>query len=334
MFLERILCCFINDAVGVKLIDLYNVDNVCWESDYPHSDSSWPDGPEILEPLLAELSDAQINKITHENAMRHYQFDPFSVRSKEQCTVAALRAEATDVDVVTRVGRPSDESDLEAWKALTESRASAQRADALSLSGRQPDAASSARRTSTRARCARYAGVALRSSGGSVPSAACSAASANDAPSASAALDRRRAERRAAHVHEGDVRRAVRAHRDRADRRPVLSPPVELLVREAARADLGDADLGEQLVGAERGLEEVDEQVGRGDGAIAGRTTRGHAWRRARAAPPGDPTRDRRARPSRRSCRGGAPAGRRSPRRRPGSRRTRAASRSLVASSW
>ena len=94
MFLERILCCFINDAVGVKLIDLYNIDNVCWESDYPHSDSSWPHAPEILEPLLAELSDAQINKITHENAMRHYRFDPFSIRPKEQCTVAALRAEA------------------------------------------------------------------------------------------------------------------------------------------------------------------------------------------------------------------------------------------------
>jgi predicted TIM-barrel fold metal-dependent hydrolase len=120
VFLERILCCFINDAVGVKLIDLYNLDNVCWESDYPHSDSSWPDAPEILEPLLADLSDTQVNKITHENAMRHYQFDPYSVRTREQCTVAALRAEAADVDVVTRVGRPSDESDLEAWRALTD----------------------------------------------------------------------------------------------------------------------------------------------------------------------------------------------------------------------
>jgi len=43
----------------VKLIDLYNIDNVCWESDYPHSDSSWPDGPEILEPLLSALSSHQ-----------------------------------------------------------------------------------------------------------------------------------------------------------------------------------------------------------------------------------------------------------------------------------
>jgi hypothetical protein len=49
--------------------------------------------------------------------MRHYQFDPFTTRPREQCTVAALRAEATDVDTVTRVGREADASDLEAWAA-------------------------------------------------------------------------------------------------------------------------------------------------------------------------------------------------------------------------
>src|SRR5947207_2549564 len=50
----------------------------------------------------------------------------------------------------------------------------------------QADAASSARRTSTRARCSRYSGAALMSPDGSVPSAACSAASAIDAPPATA----------------------------------------------------------------------------------------------------------------------------------------------------
>ena len=49
LFRERILCCFIEDRVGVQLLDHFNVDNVCWESDYPHSDSSWPDAPERLE---------------------------------------------------------------------------------------------------------------------------------------------------------------------------------------------------------------------------------------------------------------------------------------------
>lgn len=51
--------------------------------------------------------------------MRHYQFAPFAIRPREQCTVAALRAEASDVDTVTHVGRPADERDLETWKKIT-----------------------------------------------------------------------------------------------------------------------------------------------------------------------------------------------------------------------
>ena len=34
--------------------------------------------------------------MTHENAMRIYQFDPFAHRPKEQSTVGALRALVTD----------------------------------------------------------------------------------------------------------------------------------------------------------------------------------------------------------------------------------------------
>ena len=48
---------------------------------------------------LAEVPDEDIDKITHLNAMRHFSYDPFAVRPREQCTVGALRAEAGDVDV-------------------------------------------------------------------------------------------------------------------------------------------------------------------------------------------------------------------------------------------
>jgi predicted TIM-barrel fold metal-dependent hydrolase len=113
VFRERILCCFLQDRVGIKLLDEFNIDNVCWESDYPHSDSSWPQGPEVLEELLQKLDDETIDKLTHGNAMRHFSFDPFATRPRESCTAAALRAEAPDVDVVTRVGRRPDESDRE-----------------------------------------------------------------------------------------------------------------------------------------------------------------------------------------------------------------------------
>jgi predicted TIM-barrel fold metal-dependent hydrolase len=119
LFRERILCCFIADRIGVKLLDEFNVDNVCWESDYPHSDSSWPYAPERLATLFAETDLQTVRKITHANALRHFSFDPFARRPPEHCTVRALRNEAVDVDTVTRAGRPADDRDLETWRRLT-----------------------------------------------------------------------------------------------------------------------------------------------------------------------------------------------------------------------
>jgi hypothetical protein len=57
----------------------------------------------------AGVPDDEINAMTHDNAMRHFRFDPFAVRQPEECTVGALRSRATDVDVEPRsVGkRPS-----------------------------------------------------------------------------------------------------------------------------------------------------------------------------------------------------------------------------------
>ena len=50
----------------------------------------------------AGVADDEIDKITHANAMRHFRFDPYSVRPREDCTVGALRAGATDVDTAPR----------------------------------------------------------------------------------------------------------------------------------------------------------------------------------------------------------------------------------------
>ncbi|MYH72670.1 MAG: amidohydrolase [Acidimicrobiia bacterium] len=118
VFRNHILCCFINDRIGVKLLDEFNVDNLCWESDYPHSDGTWPQSPEYVAKLLGELPEDVVAKITHKNAMRHYRFDPFAHRPPEKCTASALRAESPDVDVVTHVGRPADERDAEFWNRI------------------------------------------------------------------------------------------------------------------------------------------------------------------------------------------------------------------------
>jgi predicted TIM-barrel fold metal-dependent hydrolase len=102
VFREHFLTCFIADPVGVQLRHLIGIDNIAWECDYPHSDSSWPEAAEELARVTEGVSDSDINKITYENAVRWYSFDPFVVRERSACTVGALRQEAQGHDVSTR----------------------------------------------------------------------------------------------------------------------------------------------------------------------------------------------------------------------------------------
>ena len=103
---EQVICCWIDDPVGVDMRHKMNVDMICWECDYPHSDSTGRSRPRQSGSRCRRrtCSDEDIDKITHANAMRLYKYDPFSVLGKENCTVGALRAQAEgwDVSIVAR----------------------------------------------------------------------------------------------------------------------------------------------------------------------------------------------------------------------------------------
>jgi len=97
------------------------LDMVTWECDYPHADTAWPHAPEVFMKSAGHLPDAVINQVTHENAMRIFRYDPFAHRPKEQCTVAALRAESPDVELVTRSPRQKkSKADLSDFAAAVE----------------------------------------------------------------------------------------------------------------------------------------------------------------------------------------------------------------------
>jgi predicted TIM-barrel fold metal-dependent hydrolase len=107
VFRDHVITCFIDDPSGLELRDHIGVERITWECDYPHSDSTWPRSPEVLAPSLAGLTTAEVDAITHENAMRLFAFEPFGRRTREQCTVGALRAEAEGWDVSVRdIDRP------------------------------------------------------------------------------------------------------------------------------------------------------------------------------------------------------------------------------------
>ncbi len=98
VFKERLLNCFIDDPVGVKMREQIGIDTIMWECDYPHSDTTWPEAPERLWEHFEgiDISDEDINKMTHLNAMREFNYElPFP---KEECTVGALRKLSPNVD--------------------------------------------------------------------------------------------------------------------------------------------------------------------------------------------------------------------------------------------
>lgn len=99
IFRRHFLNCFIDDAFGLKNLEDIGEDMVAYECDYPHSDSLWPEVPERLWPTLQGLTQTQIDKVTHLNAMRFFSFDPFKSIKKEDLTVGALRRQAVEQQV-------------------------------------------------------------------------------------------------------------------------------------------------------------------------------------------------------------------------------------------
>ena len=100
VFRRHFLTCFIDDHTGIKLRHEIGVERICWECDYPHSDSTWPHAPERLMENLVGVPDDEIDQITHENALRWFRLDAFgAMGGRERCTVGALRAQARDVDL-------------------------------------------------------------------------------------------------------------------------------------------------------------------------------------------------------------------------------------------
>lgn len=71
-FNDHVFGCFFDDAHGLRSVDEIGVDNITYESDYPHSDSTWPRTREIAEEQMADLTDVQRCKILRGSAIRLY----------------------------------------------------------------------------------------------------------------------------------------------------------------------------------------------------------------------------------------------------------------------
>jgi predicted TIM-barrel fold metal-dependent hydrolase len=67
--------CFFRDQHGVDSLDIVGVDNVTFETDYPHTDSTWPNTKEIATGFMEGLDEDTVYKIMRGNAIRMLNLD-------------------------------------------------------------------------------------------------------------------------------------------------------------------------------------------------------------------------------------------------------------------
>jgi predicted TIM-barrel fold metal-dependent hydrolase len=75
-FRDHIFGCFIDDAHGIASLDEIGENNVMCETDYPHSDSTWPNCIQVVKSQIAHLSAETQYKLLRGNAERLYRFTP------------------------------------------------------------------------------------------------------------------------------------------------------------------------------------------------------------------------------------------------------------------
>jgi predicted TIM-barrel fold metal-dependent hydrolase len=71
----RIFGCFTADYHGLHSLEEVGVDNICFETDYPHTDTTWPSTKEYVEKMLADFDDDVAYKVLRGNAIRMLELD-------------------------------------------------------------------------------------------------------------------------------------------------------------------------------------------------------------------------------------------------------------------
>ncbi|HET6951884.1 MAG TPA: amidohydrolase family protein [Acidimicrobiales bacterium] len=71
----RVFGCFTSDYTGMRNIKEVGEDQVCFETDYPHTDTSWPNSKEEVTRMCAGLSDELVYKVVRGNAIEMLKLD-------------------------------------------------------------------------------------------------------------------------------------------------------------------------------------------------------------------------------------------------------------------
>jgi len=77
----RVYGCIFDDFTGLRNRDVIGMDQICFETDYPHADSTFPHSKETLTKICAEagLNDEEIYKFARGNAIKAFGLERFGI---------------------------------------------------------------------------------------------------------------------------------------------------------------------------------------------------------------------------------------------------------------
>lgn len=74
-YYRHVFGCFFRDKHGVDSLDIVGEDNVTFETDYPHTDTTWPHTAEVARKHMGHLPADKLYKILRGNAIRMLHLD-------------------------------------------------------------------------------------------------------------------------------------------------------------------------------------------------------------------------------------------------------------------
>ena len=77
-FHSNVWACFFKDQTGIDMRHKIGLDRIVFETDYPHSDSTWPDTRAVAARLLDGLADAEVHQIVRGNAITLFDLKGFN----------------------------------------------------------------------------------------------------------------------------------------------------------------------------------------------------------------------------------------------------------------
>jgi predicted TIM-barrel fold metal-dependent hydrolase len=74
-YYRQVFGCFFRDRHGIASLETVGVDTTTFETDYPHTDSTWPHTKKVAQELMAGLPDDVVHKLVRGNAIRMLELD-------------------------------------------------------------------------------------------------------------------------------------------------------------------------------------------------------------------------------------------------------------------